>query len=308
MARSLEGSVSQTGAVSSTPVSAVREWFAMSGLRNAICLFCLALLLAPSSSLAKDGRLAVVASIAPLADFARQVGGDYVDVTLLLPPGASPHTYEPTPRVIRKITAARVFIRVGAGLEFWADRLVTAANSGILRVTCTEGVELLQSDDREHAGEGHADPHVWLDPVLCMRVVEKIRDAFAKEDPAHADAYGRNAAAYTARLAALDREIAGRVGQFRVKSYITFHPAWSYFSRRYGLSVAGVIEEGPGREPGPRHLGAIISRLKAMKTKVVFAEPQFSPKVAEAIAAEAGARVLFLDPLGGQKGRETYIE
>jgi len=257
---------------------------------------------------AAQQRLRVVASIAPLADFARQVGGDRVSVVRLLPPGASPHTFEPSARVMQQIADAALFIKIGAGLEFWADRMISAANKKITVVDCSQGIELIRDTEHTHDGRGAADPHYWLDPVICIKVVSRIEAAFVSADPANAAYYGRNASACRERLAALDREIAKRVETFRSREYVTFHSAWAYFSRRYGLRVAGVIEESPGREPTPKQIGRILDALRKMKVRVVFAEPQFSPRVAEAIAKEAGGRVLMLDPEGGQKGRETYVE
>ncbi|MGE5299401.1 MAG: metal ABC transporter substrate-binding protein [Acidobacteriota bacterium] len=263
------------------------------------------------TSSASDNKLRVVASITPLADFARQVGGEKVQVALLLPPGASPHTFEPTPRTMQEISQAKIFIRIGAGLEFWADRLIAAAAPAIKTVDCSRGVELLgghvNGPDREHDSDvAGADPHIWLDPIICIGIIRKIEDAFSGADPSNSSYYKRNAAVYISKLSALDREIAERVKTFRTREYVTFHPAWNYFSKRYGLKVAAVIEESPGKEPSAKHIDKILRLIKKMKTRVVFAEPQFSPKIAEAIAKEAGGRVLFLDP-EGTKGRESYI-
>jgi zinc transport system substrate-binding protein len=280
--------------------------FRAAGLRAAFFLFILLPLILPVAAHGSNGKLRVVASIAPLADFAQEVGRDRVDVLLLLPPGASPHTYEPVPRTVREISKAKIFIKIGAGLEFWADRLIAATAKGITTVTCSDGVPLLKGGDHDHA-LSNANPHIWLDPVICMKIVEKIAAAFEAADPANASFYRKNAAAYISRLAALDREIARTVKTFRTRDYVTFHPAWDYFARRYGLKVSGVIEEAPGKEPAPKHVQRILDAVRKMKTKVIFAEPQFSPKIADAIAQEAGARVLMLDPVGGGKGRETYI-
>ncbi|MEJ2695857.1 MAG: metal ABC transporter substrate-binding protein [Candidatus Sulfobium sp.] len=249
----------------------------------------------------------VVASIAPLADFAREVGKGKVQVLLLLPPGASPHTYEPVPRTVREISKAKIFIKVGAGLEFWADRLMAAAAKGITTVICSEGIPLLGRRAPDGA-ISDVNPHIWLDPVICVKIVRKIAAALASADPANSSFYRNNAVSYISRLYALDREIAETVKTFRTREYVTFHPAWDYFSKRYGLSVAGVIEEAPGKEPTPRHVQRILDEVKRMRTKVIFAEPQFSARMADAIAEEAGARVLMLDPAGGEKGRETYID
>ena len=252
-------------------------------------------------------KMGVVASITPLADFARRVGGDRVNVTLLLPPGASPHAFEPSPRLVREIANAVIFIRIGAGLEFWADKIVSSAGGDLETITCSDGIPLLRLSDPDGHNAGGVDPHIWLDPTICISIVRRIAEAFARKDPLSAGYYRANAEAYAAELSRLDREIAGKVRSFRTREYVTFHSAWNYFSRRYGLKVIGVIEESPGKEPAPRHLGKVLADLKRLKAKVVFAEPQFNPKMAEVLGREAGAEVLILDPVGGTGGRESYL-
>ncbi len=255
-------------------------------------------------------KIKVIASIAPLADFARQVGGDKVDVKLLLPPGASPHTYEPTPKSVKDIADAKIFVKVGAGLEFWAEKIIRASgNRHLIVVDASQGVPLLEENEN-HSGHSSADfdPHFWLDPVIAGGIVTKIEKALSEVDPKDASLYHKNASLYQKKLSRLDTEIADRVRTFRTKEYITFHPAWNYFAKRYGLKVVGVIEESPGKEPGPRHLARISREIRALPSKVIFVEPQFNPKIAEVVAKEGGAKVVYLDPIGGQKGRETYID
>jgi len=250
-------------------------------------------------------RIKVIASIAPLADFAKQVGGERVDVKLLLPPGASPHVYEPTPKAMKDISDARIFVKIGSGLEFWAEKLVNASrNRSLIIVDSSSGVPLI-GDDRSHDS---IDPHIWLDPVIAGSIVSKIENALIKADPQGAGLYRQNASLYRKKLLKLDKEISKTVGTFRTREYITFHTAWNYFSRRYNLKVAGVIEESPGREPSPKHIANIVKEVNRIGSKVVFVEPQFNPKIAQAVAKECGARVLYLDPIGGQEGRETYID
>ena len=247
-------------------------------------------------------RILVAASIAPLADFARQVGGDRVEVITLVPPGASPHTYELKPSQVRQVAEARLLVLNGAGLEYWAEKLVRAAGNPTLQVVDTSrGIPLLD------AGAHGANPHIWLDPQQAMRQVEHIRDALARLDPGHAAAYRENAARFLAELQDLDREIAAEVRGWRTKQFIAFHPAWVYFARRYGLEQAGVIERSPGREPSPAELARIVETAKRVGARAIFAEPQFSPKAAEAIARESGARVLFLDPLGSSLKDRSYL-
>jgi len=141
---------------------------------------------------------------------------------------------------------------------------------------------------------------VWLDPVWAQDICQRIAQALMELDPAHRQVYKANLAAYLRELEELHQEISGKVKTFRVREYVCFHPAFSYFARRYGLREAGVIEVSPGREPTPRHIQKIVEFLRGQRVKVVLAEPQLSTRVAEAVAREAGARVLKLDPLGGR--------
>ena len=264
-------------------------------------------LLLSVGTIAHAGKIKVIASIAPLADFVKQAGGPYVEVHLLLPPGASPHIYEPTPKVISDISDARIFVKIGAGLEFWADKIIQASgNKNLLVVTVSSDMPLLRETDTHHPEE--ADPHIWLDPILAKDIVTRIEKALIAVDPQHAAFYRANSSAYREKLSHLDREISEKVKTFRIKEYVTFHPAWNYFSKRYGLHVAGVIEESPGKEPGPKHVARIIDAINRIGSRVVFVEPQFNPKIAEAIAEESHAHIAFLDPIGGQKGRETYLD
>jgi len=255
-------------------------------------------------------KIRVIASISPLADFVNQVGGDKVDVKLLLPPGASPHVYEPTPKAVKDISDAAIFVKIGAGLEFWAEKIVSSSgNKRLIIVDSSYGVPLIEGHEPHHEhGASDTDPHIWLDPVIAGAIVTKIGKALSEADPKNALFYTKNASLYKEKLSRLDREIADRVKTFRTKEYVTFHSAWNYFSKRYGLKVVGVIEESPGKEPGPRHLARIIREIKRLGSRVVFVEPQFNPKIAEVIAKEGNAKVVSLDPIGGQKGRETYID
>jgi zinc transport system substrate-binding protein len=251
-------------------------------------------------------KIKVIASIAPLADFAKQVGREKVDVKLLLPPGASPHTYEPTAKSIKDVSEARIFVKIGAGLEFWAEKIISVSgNKKIITVDASSGISLIKGSHSH--GLSHADPHIWLDPLIAGSIVTKIEEALIQADPQNGNAYKKNASLYREKLSLLDREISEKVRALRIKEYVTFHSAWNYFSKRYGLKVAGVIEESPGKEPGPKHVAKIIGEIKRIGSRVIFVEPQFNPKIAEAIARESNARVLYLDPIGGQKGRETYI-
>jgi zinc transport system substrate-binding protein len=273
-------------------------------------------------------KVKVAVSIAPLADLAQQVGGEHVTVTTLVPPAASPHTYEPTPAQVQEVAEANVLALIGLEFEFWAEDVIeSAANPDLIVVHTSEGIETIH-DEHEHEDEGHegeehegeehegeehhahemGNPHVWLDPRNAMVQVGHLRDALIKADPAHKAEYEANAEAYLAQLKALDEEIAVQVATWSHREFITFHPSWVYFARRYGLVQAAVIEQTPGREPSPAELAEVIETARHIGARAIFAEPQFSPKAAETIAAESGAQVLFLNPLGGAEGPTGYLE
>ncbi len=257
-----------------------------------------------NSSPAMGDRLLVTASIAPLADFARQVGGDHVQVITLVPPGASPHTLELTPSQVEQVARARLLVLNGVGLEYWADKLVqSAGNPNLVVVDTSQGIQILGGDADEPGG----NPHIWLDPANAVVQVEHIRDALIQADPAHADDYQASAESYIDELRTLDQEIAGEVATWSDWQFIAFHPAWVYFARRYGLEQAAVIQRSPGREPSPVEVAHIIETARRIGARAIFAEPQFSPKVAQTIAEESGTQVLFLDPLGTSLDDPSYV-
>lgn len=237
----------------------------------------------------------------------KEIGGDRVDVRVLIPPGATPHVFEPTASTVRELSQARIFFEVGSGLEFWADGLIQAAGSGVMVVVLSRGIRLLRKESYHgHLGET-GNPHIWLDPILAVEMVNKIEQTLDHADPQGSALYRKRSTVYVAKLKALDAEIRKAVSTFSIKSFVSFHPAWDYFAMRYGLKSVGVIEESPGKEPSPRKLEAIINAIKKYHIKAVFAEPQLNHRAAEVIAREAGVKVVMLDPQGGLPGRESYL-
>jgi len=281
----------------------------------------LALLITPAGAAPPAGKLLVAATIVPLGDFCRQIGRDLVQVQVLIPPGASPHLFEPAPSVMAKASQARVFVSIGAGLEPWAARLLSSRGAkNLVVVEAARGMPLLGMAPHRHehgaaeAGDHHdhqpgkaeahqdclaGNPHIWLDPVLAQEIGAKIAPALIQADPGHRAQYEANWKEFQAQLAALDREITQQAQAWRLRDYVSFHPSFSYFARRYNLHEVGVIEEAPGREPTPRHLQNLVAAIRRYGIKVVFAEPQLNPRVAQVIAQEAGVKVLRLDPMGG---------
>jgi zinc transport system substrate-binding protein len=263
---------------------------------------CLGLLKGPALATAPTpGKLLVAATILPLGDFCQKIGGNLVQVQVLIPPGASPHIFEPAPSEMARAFRARVFVYIGAGLEPWATRLLRAWGSkNLVRVEAARGIPLLKMQGEGEEAHLTGNPHIWLDPVLAQEICRKIAAAYIQADPAHRAQYDANLQAYLAALAELNQEIENHAKRWRQRDYVSFHPDLAYFARRYGLHNVGTIEEAPGREPTPRYLQHLVAAIHRFGIKVVFAEPQLNPRVAEVIAREAGAKVLRLDPLGGR--------
>ena len=209
----------------------------------------LALLVGPAGAAAPAGQLPVAATIVPLGDFCQKIGGDLVQVQVLIPPGASPHVFEPAPSVMARASQARVFVYIGAGLEPWAAKLLRArGNSGLVVVEAAQGLQLLQEThhhDHEEPGtrpaashheeeaspEPHqgGNPHIWLDPVLVQDICRKIAAAFIQADPGHRAQYEANLKSYLAALDELNREIDSRARAWRLRDFVSFHPVLLLF-------------------------------------------------------------------------------
>jgi len=256
-----------------------------------LLLLWIAVTASPGAVNGPSGRLQVVATFFPLYDFARNIGGDRVTVSLLVPQGAELHDWEPTPGAIRRADAAAVLIYNGVGLEPWIDQVKQALRPGIRFVDTSEGLELLALE------EGENDPHLWLDPVNAKHQVSQIRDALATTDPTNKDLYQANAEAYLARLDALHNEIQSSLAKCSRKEFISFHESFSYFAKRYGLSQLYLLGGGE-EEPSPQDMARVIETAKEKGIQVVYSEPLRDPRLAEVVADQlSGGTILVLDPL-----------
>jgi zinc transport system substrate-binding protein len=254
--------------------------------------------------------VSVVATIFPIADIVRQVGGPEVEVATLLPAGASPHTFEPAPAQIRQVAQAQLFVRVGGGLDDWTQPLLSAAQRPLRVVTLTDGVTLLPISDGHTGGSG-GDPHIWLDPILVRdHVVPALAGALTQAAPDSDLAVAARTAAYGAALTRLDADIRAALTPVANRHYVSFHAAWRYFARRYDLVEVAAVEPFPGKEPSARDIASLVERARALHVRAVLVEPQYSARTAEQIAREIGARVATVDPLGGPQvpGRTSYID
>lgn len=275
----------------------------------------LALSVAPvSAQQANGGPLSVVATFSILGDFARNVGGDRVSVTMLVGPNSDTHVYTPTPSDAKEITDAKLVIVNGLGLEGWLPRLIKSSGSKAATVVATRGIATRKIENGHDHGPGDADPHAWQSVLNAKTYVANIRDALTAVDPAGADAYRANAAAYLARLDALDREIREAVAKIppERRSVISTHDAFGYFAAAYGIKFIAPQGVSTESEPSARDIAAIITQIKRQKIPAVFLENVSDPRLMRRIAAETGANIggtLYSDSLTDEKGpAPTYID
>ena len=250
-------------------------------------------------------KIGVAVTIAPLAEFVEQIGGDRVMVTLMVPPGASPHTYEPKPGQLKGLGRSRLYVKVGTGVEFelaWLDKIL-AVNRALAVCDSGRGIRLIgapkghHDDEASHHHHSESDPHIWTSLSNAMVMAGNIRDGLISVDPAFEAQYRKNADAYILKLRSLRNRIADELKNARVRKFMVFHAAFGYFAGDFNLTQIAV--EVAGKEPSARDMARLIKKAKAENIKVIFAEPQFNTKSADVIASAIGGQVVLIDPLAG---------
>lgn len=255
----------------------------------------------PAAPGGTNAPLNVVVTFSTLGAIVKDVGGDLVSITSLVPVGAAPETYEPTPADLVALSHADVIFENGSGLEAWMDKLLRSAGGGKPPVT------LSGLTDPAHA----QNPHFWLDPSNASEYAAKIASALESADPRHAAEYRERLKQTQARYRVLDRWIAREIATIPPgqRVMICFHDAWYYFDKRYGIKDVGAIEPSPGQEPSAGAFAQLIADAKRNHVHAVFAEPQFSPKLAHQLAEGAGISTvsdLYDDTLGTTPAMSTY--
>lgn len=261
----------------------------------------------------------VVVTIHPLSSIVKAVGGPLVRVETLLPPGASPHTFEPRPAHVRAVAEAQLVVAVGAGLDDWVlaiarsakDAGILLASEHVIAAGMGRAFDDHEHDDTHGHSHGDIDPHVWLDPMVVKEAIAPaIAEALIQALPEHRRAIESHLQRFQQELDQLDAWIRERLASVGTGAFISYHAAWGYFADRYGLEHAASVAGFPGQEPSARWIAQVVQLARERGIKVVFAEPQLSPKAAETIAREIQGQVLLLDPLGGHglAGRENYID
>lgn len=243
---------------------------------------------------AHGDQLFVVTTMYPLADFAKNVGGDRVFVTNVVPAGAEPHDYEPSPGDVAMVERADVLAYIGSGLDTWAADLAPHVTArGGQTVGADQIVEIVNQD-----------PHVWLDPVAAVSLVNALRDAFITADPDHAQDYRNNATAYVAKLQAVDADYAAGLADCQLNDIIVAHDAMGYVARRYDFNAHAISGFSPEAEPSVRDLATLANTARRLKIDTVFFETLVSPQLADTLATEIGAKTAVLNPLEGLSDEE----
>lgn len=251
-------------------------------------------------------KMQVVASIEPLAWFAERIGGDRVAVSVMVPAGGNPHTYEPTPQQMARISHAALFVKAGSGVEFeldWMQRLIDL-NKSMIVCNASDGVRLLPMSETEQDAavepggnhrHGTLDPHFWLSPQNARLIAKNVERSLVALDPDHKGEYARNRSRVDEELQQLDEQIRKRLAGLQNRSFLVFHPAWGYFAREYGLEQIAAEQEG--KTLTPRQMEEVIQAARRSGIRVVFVSPEFSAAQADAIARDIGGKTVTVDPL-----------
>ena len=234
-----------------------------------------------------EEQLIVIVSILPQADFVEQIGGNKTKAIVMIPPGASPITYEPTANQLMELSDAKIYAALGSGLPFekvWLDK-IRSVNKDMLVINTSQGVDIIPKD-----------PHVWLSPRSVKIQVENIYQGLVQVDPGNKDLYFQNKEQFLEELTTLDMQINESLGGSSNRSFMVFHPSWEYFARDYNLTMIPVEIEG--KEPSAGDMVNLIETAIQNNITVIFVQPQFSTNSAQVIADEIGASVVPIDPLG----------
>ena len=290
--------------------------------RNFITSVFAASLCFASPAFAQEAKIPVVATFSILGDFVREVGGDRIDLTVLVGPGSDAHVYAPAPGDAKKLAAARLVVQNGLGFEGWIGRLIKASNTKARIVVATRSVKPIKAPSGHGHNHGHShghnhganDPHAWQNVVNAKIYVNNIRDGLIAVDPAGKDIYAANAKAYAAKLEALDKEVRDAIARIPAgnRKVITNHDAFAYMGAAYGLQFIAPQGISTDAAPSAQSVARIIRQIRQEKIPAVFVENVADTRLAERIAKESGARMggtLYSDqlsPAGGPAG--TYID
>jgi zinc transport system substrate-binding protein len=250
----------------------------------------------------KTSELVIIASVLPQKEFIEKVGGDKVQVIIMVPPGADPHTYEPQAKQMEQISNAKMYVQVGSGIDFertWMDK-IRSLNQEMLIINDSKGITFIPSmePDVENSSSTEiteSDPHVWVSPRNAQLMVENIYQGLVKIDPKNKEYYLINKENYLKELRQLDKNITAELSNKTGTKILVYHPSWGYFCQDYGLSQIAIEKEG--KDPTPKEMMNIVNISKKENITAIFVSPHYNTRSSEVIASEIGAKVIFIDEL-----------
>ncbi len=254
--------------------------------------FILAVALLMTASAQETPKIVLV-SFLPLLESAQRIASGRLEVRMLLSAGASPHTFDPTPKDVLTVRNADLLLLNGYGIDAWLERLWRVGGQQARLVKLAEQAEFLRIGQ-----PGRIDAHVWLDASIMASMAREIGEAYALFDKANATTYRQAAKQEQQRLLELHQEIKVSLEPIRNAGLVVFHNAWDYFVRAYSLRVAAIVRVQAERDPSAKEIAEIVRLMRREAIKAIFVEPQLPDRMARVIAAEVGAKVFVLDPEG----------
>lgn len=250
-------------------------------------------------------KMKVAATIFPLYDLVREVGGEKVEAVLVLPPGASPHTFEISPQKVKDLEGSQLLFTIGLNLDSWALNLINSVND-VRLIDLSTAVELqtLAGDNHE---DGDLDPHYWLSPNQAKLLVNEIASQLSLLDETNSAYYLERAENFNQKIDEQKNVWQTDLNRLEKRNIIVFHDAWGYFASDFNLNIVATFEPFPGKSPSPKYLEEINKTIEQYQIKTLFVEPQLAVDVAQTLAQDLDLEIRILDPIGGLEGRDSYI-
>ncbi len=237
-------------------------------------------------------KVSVAVSILPQKFFVNKIGKDLVDVTVMVPPGASPAVYSVKPSQLKALKKAKIYFAIGVPFEkAWLDKFISVNPS----IKIVDTSSMIKKFPMNEEGRGNLDPHIWLSPPLVILQARVILDSLISIDPKNRDTFIKNYEKFVCEIASLDVKIMNILKDIKKREFIVFHPSFGYFARSYDLKQIAIEREG--KEPSAKYIQRIIKIAKELKIKRIFVEPQFPKRSAKYIASKIKGEVVVIDPL-----------
>lgn len=267
-----------------------------------------------------EEKLNIVTTTPDLADLAKVIGGEKVNVVSLIKGTQDPHFIEPRPSMVMLVKKADILVRIGMDLDLWVQSLIDAARNSKVVFNGSGYIDASQNIEKLEVPAGKVDasmgdihiygnPHYWLDPENAKLILFQIVNILCELKPSDAEYFKKNYEQYLQKLNSHITEWLRSMEPFKGTKIVTYHNSWPYFAKRFGLEIVGFLEPKPGIPPNPAHIISLKEKIKREKVKAIIVEPFRDIKIAESIASDTGTKITVLPPsVGGVNGVETYLD